>query len=152
VREACWTVCVLEMRKICRGHGGTPRPGQWLVRRYLFVCVRCLAFLRSMLCSGQRGRVIDTLLGSAAFDASVTYWEMMITSKLSLPARFTCLQFAVPSIVHVLVFLNMRMLQTGGEKIASLLGVSTACMLGSALYSNHRVFVDSGPGAKKALA
>jgi hypothetical protein len=74
--------------------------------------------------------VVDTFVCPAPFDASVTYWKVMITSKLSFPARLTCLQFAVSSIVHVLVLLNVRFPQSAGEQVAGLSGVSTAHVMG----------------------
>jgi hypothetical protein len=74
--------------------------------------------------------VIYALLCPAPFDASVTHWEVMITSKLSLPARFACLQFAVSSIIHVLMLLNVRLPQPTGKQVTRLSGVSAAHVMG----------------------
>lgn len=74
--------------------------------------------------------MIDAFVCLAQFDASATMGEVMIAPKLALPARLACLQFAVSSIVHVLVLLDVRLAQTTGEQITGLFGVSTAHMMG----------------------
>lgn len=74
--------------------------------------------------------MVDAFVCSTAFDASVTYWEVMIASKLALSARLTCLQFTISPIICVLVLLDVRHIQTCREEIASLSGVSTICILG----------------------